>query len=385
MKLELENLEQITNQVISSIEQGKNDIFEITEKARKEEETVKYQLASLSSEVSAVINEVDSTELKEKKARQRLMDVSRKFEEHSQENIQAAYETAHNLNIKLAGLRQKEQSLIEKRSELERRLVSIREMVKKAENLATHVSIAFDYLVNNLYSVSHQLANFQQAKNIGYKIIQAQEIERKRVAREIHDGPAQSLAKLTLAAELWEEEISTDSSKVRECLTDIKKESRSILTEIRRIIHQLRPMTIDDLGLVPTLRRFCEEFNENNNIQLEFICFGEGSKLDKNIEVTLYRIVQESVQNMLKHSQATRGVIKLQLSKKLTLNIRDNGKGFCPEEVLGDISAEKFGLLGMKERVNLAGGELNIKSSLGQGTLINVVIDKKQQGEEYHD
>ncbi|WP_350344112.1 histidine kinase [Proteinivorax tanatarense] len=379
-----QDLNQITDRVVKTIEQGKSDIFEIAEKARGEEAIVVQQLTTIKKEVNEIIDEVDRTEVKEKKARLRLMEVSKRFEQHTQENIQAAYEVAHNLNIKLFSLRQKEQALIEKRNELEQRLSSIKEMVQRAERVAAHVSSAFDYLVNNLYSVRHQLANFQQAKNVGYKIIEAQEIERKRLARDIHDGPAQSLANLTLGAEIWEHEVNRNHTKTKECFDNIKSESRKILTEIRRIIYQLRPMTLDDLGLVPTINRFCEDFNEQNKVQLEFVSFGE-RKIEKNIEVTLYRIVQEAVQNMLKHSEATRGIIKLDLSNKVTLLIRDNGKGFCPENVLGDLKAEKFGLLGMKERVNLLGGEFEIKSSPGKGTSINVVIDIKNHREEYYE
>ncbi len=254
-------------------------------------------------------------------------------------------------------------------------------MVQKAETLINHVSVALDYLLLNLKTVSEQLTDFKQQKNIGYRIIQAQETERKRVAREIHDGPAQSIADIILNTEIAEKMLSINPESTKKELISIKGKVRDTLQEIRRIIHQLRPMGLDDLGLIPTLQRYCEDFSERNKISTEFVLFGKEKRFENLIEITLFRIVQEALQNIYKHSKATSAMVKIELDKKITLIIKDNGVGFNPADVFADINAEKYGILGIKERVNLLNGELEISSIIGRGTTIIAKIPQEIEGE----
>lgn len=379
--MDLSLLEKITDQVIGSIEQGKQEIFDISETARSEMNKVKSALMDVDKEAKNIIELVDKTEIKEKKARQRLMEVSKDFAEQNQIAIQQAYDVAHQLKVELILYRQKERDLLEKRNDLQIRLKSLEKMVQKADHLINHVSVALDYLMTNLKNVAEQMGDFQQQKNIGYKIIQAQETERKRVAREIHDGPAQSLADVILNTELVEKVLLVQPERVKEEIVEIKGKVKDTLQEIRRIIHQLRPMGLDDLGLMPTLRRYCEEFSEKNNISVEFILLGKEERFENIIEITIFRVVQEALQNVYKHSKANTVLVKMEVDKNIKVLVKDNGIGFDPAELLKDITADRYGILGIKERVNLLKGELEIKSAVSKGTILAAKIPRKLEGE----
>ncbi|SHK14626.1 two-component system, NarL family, sensor histidine kinase DegS [Anaerobranca californiensis DSM 14826] len=368
-------LDNVTEKIIESIEKGKEAIFDISESARLEMNKVKGNLAEIQVETKRIVELVDQTEIKEKKARIRLMEVSKNFNIYDQRAIQEAYEYAHQLKLDLILYRQKERDLLEKRNELQIRLRSLEKMVEKAEHLINHVSVALDYLLVNIKNMSQQAAEYKQQKNIGYKIIQAQETERKRLAREIHDGPAQSLADIILNTEIAEKMLSFDPQKAKEEILQIKGKIKDTLGEIRRIIHQLRPMVLDDLGLIPTLKRYCEDFSEKNNIRVEFILLGKEQRFDGEIEVTIFRIVQEALQNIFKHSKASLAMVKVEIKHgNIKIIIKDNGVGFELREDLTDPSFECYGIIGIKERVSLLNGKFDIKTGLGQGTMIIVEI-----------
>lgn len=382
--IDISLLEKITNQVLDSIEKGKEEIFDISETAIKEMNKVKEFLETIDKDTRNVIDLVDKTEIKERKSRTRLMEVSKNFSNQNQDMIQQAYEVAHQLKVELILYRQQEKSLLEKRNDLQIRLKGLEKMVQKSEHLMNHISVALDYLTTNLATVSDQLVDYQQQKNVGYRIIEAQEIERKRFARDIHDGPAQNIADIILNTELAEKLMNVNPDMAKEELSHIKIKVRDTLQEIRRIIHQLRPMGLDDLGLIPTLQRYCEEFSDKNNIHVEFMVFGNDKRFENIIEVTLFRVVQEALQNIYKHSKSTQAMVKIQIDQKITVLVKDYGVGFNPGLVLSDIKAEKYGILGIKERVHLLKGEFEINSTLGKGTTLVVKIPQQLEGEAYN-
>jgi len=229
----------------------------------------------------------------------------------------------------------------------------------------------------------------ESAKNrqmIGLKIILAQEDERKRVAREIHDGPAQSLANLVLRTEIAERLLDTgDLTVVRSELIDLKSQIRIGLEEIRKIIFNLRPMALDDLGLVPTLRKFVQDFEEKTRIRSVFETSGKEKRLPDAMEAAMFRLVQEAFNNVLKHAQSTFVSLELIfLDDTVRMFIEDNGIGFNREAVaVRSKSHSHFGLIGMNERVDLLQGKIEIDSTVGQGTVIKINVPiKADSGKE---
>ncbi len=377
--LGLEALDRVVKETILAIEKGKENIYEIAEGARDELERVKQELIAVKRETLRTIQEVDHYEHLEKQARIRLMEVSRDFRKYSEEVIKEAYDYADKIRVQLFVLREKEKNLRLRRDELERSLQRLSKTVEKAEALVTQIGVVLQFLQGTLKEINLKIENLQRMQQIGLRIIKAQEEERRRVAREIHDGPAQALANIVLRAEFCEQLLMREPERVREELRRLKEMVRSSLKDIRKIIFDLRPMALDDLGLVEALRRFLIDFQERYGLPVDFRFYGKERRFDPNFEVGLFRIIQEALNNVVKHAEATQVEVRLELREdKVIAVVRDNGRGFDKEKVEGE--GDHFGLLNMQERVRLLEGEIEFKTAPGKGTEVKVLIPVEEGG-----
>lgn len=381
-KINIAQLNKIVKKTIHAINESKSEIYEIAENSRKECKRLEDELASLKEQVKQLISEVEVLEVALKDSKRKLMLINKNFTQYSQEELKEAYEKADNLRVELAVKREMEQFLIKRRNELEIRIKDAVKTVQRADNLITQVGAALGYLTGDLQEVSLQLEGLQHKQLLGLKIIKAQEEERQRVARDIHDGPAQLMSNVVLKAEICERMIDVDLEKAREELRNLKKVVRDSLQDVRKIIYNLRPMSLDDLGLIPTLQRYVLTYQEESGISVSFHTRGAQPELKSVIALTVFRIVQESLNNIAKHAKADNAVIKLEfLDKDLKLYIYDDGAGFDTsklKEKNEDISSG-FGLVSMRERVELLGGDLRISSEPGNGTRLNIIIPFTQE------
>ncbi|MFZ5968150.1 MAG: sensor histidine kinase [Bacillota bacterium] len=379
----VKKLNDIIKNTIDAIDKSRNEIFDIAENARSECRTLEYELEQIKQRVVEVIDQVDTLEILEKKSRQRLIMVSKDFKQFTERDIQAAYEEAKNLQVEISLRRQLEKDLIKQRSDLERRLKNALEVVKKAENLVSQVGMAMGYLNGSLVEVFDHLENIQQRQSLGIQVIKAQEEERQRIAREIHDGPAQIMANIVLKAEICERLMDKDIEKTKFELNQLKNIVRDCLKDVRKIIYDLRPMSLDDLGLIPTIQRFIINFEEETGVNVNFSVVSKKDNIDTAIQLTLFRILQESLNNVRKHAAASNVVIKLEMmADGITMLIIDDGKGFDVEEKMSkEQGGECFGLYSMRERVELLKGNIDINSGLNMGTRIKVsipVVDEEE-------
>ncbi|MEW9123203.1 MAG: sensor histidine kinase [Thermotaleaceae bacterium] len=383
--LDIKILNDIIRNTIESLEKGKIEIFDIAEGARNECKRVEDDLKAIKSAAVRMIDEVDTLAAMEKKSRQKLVLVSKDFKQFSEQDIKAAYEEAKELQIKITLKRQEEKELIKQRIDLERRFKNALEVVKKAERLVSQVGVAMGYLSGNLKDVFEQLEDIQQKQDIGIKIIKAQEDERQRIARDIHDGPAQSMANLVIKTEICEKLIDRDIEQTKFELSQLKNFVRESLKDIRKIIYDLRPMSLDDLGWIPTIQRFIINFEEENRITVNFSVNAKNYAADSVIQLSVFRIVQEALNNIKKHAQATMIMIKLEiLNKSINMLIIDDGKGFDVEMALKNSKEDSgYGLFIMRERVELLKGEISIQSDLGKGTRIKLIIPIGDEEETY--
>lgn len=245
---------------------------------------------------------------------------------------------------------------------------------EKAENMISQLGVAVDFIRGSLRDLHSKPENLQHKQLMGLQIIKAQEEERKRVAREIHDGPAQSMANVVLRMEFCEKLMDVDLDKVRRELAEIKEIVKSNLQDMRKIIFDLRPMALDDLGVMPALKRYIEDFRKKNDINIEMNFMGQEARLDPVLEIALFRLVQEALNNVVKHARATKVQVKLEMKpESVKVEVEDDGVGFVLERVLNDYGT-KFGLISMKERADLLGGVLHIVTAPGQGTTVSFKI-----------
>ncbi|SEN64061.1 sensor histidine kinase [Paenibacillus sp. OV219] len=377
MDYRINDIDRVIKNAVLVMEDSKYQIFEICESARKEMFALGQELNQVIAETGAVIDKVDKLELDYRRARIRLTEVSRDFVRYKEEDIKAAYEKATQLQLDLMVFREKETYLKSRRDELQQRVRGVEKSIERAESIASQINVVLEYLSGDLTQVTRILESAKNRQQIGLKIILAQEDERKRIAREIHDGPAQSLANIVLRAEIAERMlVKQEFQIVQEELIDLKSQVRSGIEEIRKIIFNLRPMALDDLGLVPTLRKYIQDFEEKSKIRTMFDTIGKEIRLPSAMEAGVFRMVQEAFTNAFKHANPS--FVSLEITyqgQMMKIVVRDNGVGFNVDALESQISdSNHFGLIGMRERVELLDGRMEIESKKDDGTKVVIHI-----------
>lgn len=383
--MQVDVLDRVIKNAIDVMENSKYQVFEICESVRSEREALNNELQQVIEETTKTIDQVDRYEADYRRSRVRLTEVSRDFKRFNEEDIRAAYETATQLQAQLAIFREKELHLKARRDDLQKRIKSVDRQLERAEGLVSQLNVVLEYLSGDLNQVTRLLESAKNRQMLGLKIILAQEEERKRIAREIHDGLAQNLANIVLRTEIAERMMVKQAyNAVREELIDLKGQVRGGIEEVRKIIFNLRPMALDDLGLVPTLRKFVQDYEEKHKIRTQFDMIGKEARLPSGMEVAVFRLVQESFSNVLKHAQASHVALEITFQQQMVkITITDNGVGFAADNIDRKITkGSHYGLIGMRERVELLEGRLDIQSSVGAGTKISMVIPIQSEAKE---
>jgi two-component system sensor histidine kinase DegS len=203
-------------------------------------------------------------------------------------------------------------------------------------------------------------------------IIQAQEAERQRLSRQMHDGPAQALSNFILQTEIAMRLFDVNQTQAREELEHLKVSASDTFQKVRDFIFELRPMMLDDLGLTPTTKRYLEAFKDQVGVEIQLSVTGVDRRLESYLEVMIFRAIQELLAKAARDSKASQIELRLDFTDaSVKVNIEDNGKGF-DEETLKDTS--KIGVNVIKEQVEMLGGYLTVDSILGQGTSVSFQI-----------
>lgn len=376
-KLSVKLMDEIINKTITTIQVGKLEIFEIAEITRKELQELELKLKSLKQQATRLISQVDELEKKYYDSRIRLAEVSKNFDSFSDESVKDAYEKANEYRTQLTVMKEREFQVRQDRDNTERKMRDLTKTIGKAENILNQLGVIESYLSQELGELQETLEDLEKKKDISIKIIRAQEEERRRVAREVHDGPAQSLANMVFRAEYCERllDAKEDRKVIKDELEALKKQVRLSLKDVRRIIFDLRPMTLDDLGLVPAVRRLIQEIEKDGSITGEIKVFGQEKRLHKDLEIALFRTVQEALNNIIKHSKTKEFWVKVDFrGENIRINVRDEGVGFDPGEIIENFQSEQFGLINMEERITSLRGEFKLTSKPSQGTRIFIKV-----------
>ncbi len=210
--------------------------------------------------------------------------------------------------------------------------------------------------------------------NLLHQVVEAQEAERQRIARELHDASGQSLTALSLGLRGVESLLIREKSVGIPQVHELGIMSTQALGELRQIISDLRPSHLDDLGLIPALRWYLSRIAERHAIQTHFSTKGSATRPPAECETILFRITQEGISNVIKHAEANNVWVNLNINPpQIELTIEDDGKGFIPEQTLRqEPKLSGWGILGMQERVSLLQGRMQIDSEPGKGTRISV-------------
>ncbi|MCH7320635.1 sensor histidine kinase [Solibacillus sp. MA9] len=380
-QIDIASLDMIFNRMLETITNSKDDIFIISEQSRRSFEEMQQELEIVRQEIKIMIDETDSSEKLLQLSKHRLVIVSKSFNDHSEEQIRVAYENTNNLQLKVSLCKEKEKQLRDKRDDLERRLRALYDTIERADHIVNQVNVVISFLTTDLKNVGAALEQAKIKQDFGIRIIKAQEEERKRLSREIHDGPAQMMANVLMRSNLIDRIFrEKGADKALQEIQDLKINVRNALSEVRRIIYDLRPMALDDLGITPTLKKYLSTVMEYNpGVDIQFMSYNNERRISSDYEVAIFRLVQECVNNAIKHGKSTLIHVKIEwLRDEINVVVKDNGKGFDTENV----REGSFGIIGMKERIDLLRGNMNINSVVGKGTTVLIKIPLPIEEEE---
>lgn len=272
--------------------------------------------------------------------------------------------------LDLVDLEDRLQPLRQQQEWLAEQLVRAASAGRKVQAVARHVGLAAGYLGLPLqegggFSDLAEMAEFQ--------MLQAQEDERRRLARDLHDGPAQVLANAVFGLEWCKRTADRDPAQLLSELENIENDLRAGLDEVRQFIYDLSPVSFSEVGLAMSLRRYLSKFSERTGIAANLSIDPELERLNGQIEIGVFRIIQEALQNVRKHSRATQVDVRVsRLEGSLCAVVADNGVGFEP--TAAPSGGLHFGMVGMQERARLIHGDLVIESAPGQGTRVSLSV-----------
>ncbi len=200
-------------------------------------------------------------------------------------------------------------------------------------------------------------------------LVNAQESERQRLSRQMHDGPAQALSNFILQAEIAMRLMDVDPGQAREELSNLKASAMGTFQKVRNFIFELRPMMLDDLGLAPTIRRYADTFKEQSGLDVTVTITGNERRIEPYLEIMIFRALQELLGNTARHSQASQVKVHVDMGEnQVKVSVDDNGKGFDTETIQ---HGHSLGLKLIQERVEMMGGTFVVESGVGKGTRVN--------------
>jgi len=203
-------------------------------------------------------------------------------------------------------------------------------------------------------------------------LVNAQETERQRLSRQMHDGPAQALSNFILQTEIAMRLFDIDAAQAKDELNNLKASAMGTFQKVRNFIFELRPMMLDDLGLVPTVKKYAEAFKEQTALDVNVTITGNERRLEPYLEVMLFRVLQELLGNAVRHGQATQVKVVLDMGDdRIRVSVDDNGRGFDPEVIQ---QGNSLGVKLIRERAEMLGGNFDVDSSVGQGARISFAV-----------
>lgn len=215
----------------------------------------------------------------------------------------------------------------------------------------------------------------EQLRNLSHQILSAQENERKKISRELHDQIAATLTGINIELNALRFEVSANNKPLQRKIADTQQLIQNSVELIHDFARELRPATLDDLGLIPALHSFTKSLSKQTGIRIDLTLFGAVEHLENEKRTVLYRVTQEALTNVARHAQANKVEVSIgKLDNAVALRVSDDGKSFRVAHRLNGKSHKRLGVLGMRERVEMVGGTFKIESSPGNGTTVSALI-----------
>lgn len=322
IKAELQETQRALRETTLMIEQSQGEVSKLSQRN-----------AAITSHLQQVQNQIGSTPVEE---------------------IRMAYDSALDAQQRLFVMRGQLEKLQSDRSHYERYKTALEQMLN-------------DGIGENSLPSSQSASVVKGTLASVEMLINAQEAERQRLSRQMHDGPAQALSNFILQTEIAMRLLDVDPTQARDELGNLKVSAMGTFQKVRNFIFELRPMMLDDLGLIPTIRRYADTFKEQTGLDVNVTISGNERRLESYLEVMVFRAIQELLGNVARHSQATLIKLNVDLTDDLIrVGVDDNGKGFD----LDSVQEQNLGLKLIRERTEMLGGTFEVDSAAGKGTRV---------------
>jgi len=332
-------------------------LAEVQQEVRAELEQNQREIKEIELMIEQSQLEVDKLVRRNNTVSAKLQQIQAQFDSMPRSDIRAAYDAALDAQQRLFVMRGQLEKLQSGKKHLER----YQEMLEKFWAVLESMPAPASSGVRSTRSLSATAEKLET-------MIQAQEAERQRLSQQMHDGPAQALSNFILQTEIAMRLFDMDQEKAREELANLKSAATSTFQKVRNFIAELRPMMLDDLGLVPTLKRYVQNFKEQTDMDVRLNVTGSEQRLSPYLEVMIFRAVQELLGNVSRHSQASQVKVRLDITERqVRVSVEDNGRGFDVEDLL---EHKGVGLKLIKDRVDMLGGHLDVDSAPSEGTRI---------------
>jgi len=314
-------------------------------------------------------SQVDMTKLTQRNAAitSHLQQIQTQHDASSKEDISMAYDSALEAQQRLFVMR----GQMEK---LQSDQVHLKKIVSFLDQMRRYISMG---------DVADSGGGDEQSSTLGM-VIRAQESERQRLSRQMHDGPAQALSNFIVQTEIATRLFEVDPNKAKEELGNLKNAAMGTFQKVRTFIFELRPMMLDDLGLIPTLRRYVDAFKEQTSVDVSISVKGKEQRMDPMHEVVLFRAVQELMGNAARHNENQPGKVHVEVQLVIVddvvkVSVSDNGKGFDMDE---SDSGEGIGLKVTRERAEMLRGSVDIETAVGKGCKVTIQVPFVAASEE---
>ena len=341
---------------------GNSDVLKEVDVWTALKDTLRTELERYRRELTEVVLMLEQSQVEVEKLTQRnasitthVQQIQSQFDTMPRADIRMAYDSALDAQQRLFVMRGQAEKLKSDKAHLERYVSLIEQVLKTYEGGSpTHLA---------------ERSASETAESVEM-IIQAQESERQRLSRQMHDGPAQALSNFILQTEIAMRLFDIEQDKAKEELDNLKLSATDTFRKVRDFIFELRPMILDDLGLVPTLKRYQESLKDQTGLEIRLTFTGPERRLQSYQEVMIFRAIQELLNNACDHSQASSIKIQLDMGESdIRVLVEDDGKGF---DVTDDGLKSGMGLKAIRDRVEKLGGSMDVDSVIGQGTRVTL-------------
>lgn len=372
----------ILENTIGTLVENKSSLLSISDALKEEYEKKKVEIHKINQELPVIFQNTKKLRLLDRQLRNGLLKSSGNFTEQGYKNMEAMFNEVNQVHEAYLNAEQEEFNMVRRRDMLELELKQSISMMEKAENIVQQFMISISYLQNSLKKYSQNANNIQliqEDESIRHylELFTYVENEKLRIARDLHDGPAQQIVGTLMNVEICANAAQKDIQKGIVLLGKLKQDLANTLTDIRTIIFDLNPAPLEQLGFEKAIHNMLYSILNKDQISISFFYNMDETKVSKTLQNTIYRLIQELINNVKKHSKANRVLLRISIvNDYIYIHLMDNGVGFQVPEDLDSFRVNKksYGISNIYTRIKELNGTLAINSDANNGTCFKIQL-----------